>query len=195
MARFMTDKYGVLEMNRAEYLKTGMIVSQSPLSAEFTEAAPCENGMWVDANKANGEVRLISADTQIYGIVYTAEKDFTGWRPALKWHAQVGKKDGKDGDYPRVGILNVGDTFTTNTFNYDFASETVAEQWQELKDAFDDGKNPLYVVPTLEGDNATIKGAPTVTATKPGEGPYAQVVKLYTVPAGTPGIKYVMQRV
>ena len=185
MARFMIDKYGVLEMNRAEYLKQGMIVSQSPLSKEFTEAAPCENGMWVDANKANGEIKLISDDTVVYGIVYTAEKDFTGWRPALKWHAQVGDK--RDPDYPRVGILNVGDTFTTNTFNYDFASETVAEQWQELKDAKEAG--PLYVVPT-KGE-----GAPTVTAEKPAEGPYAQVVKLYTVPAGTPGIKYVMQRV
>ena len=181
MARFMIDKYGVLEMQRAEYLKTGMIVSQSPLSKEFTEAAPCENGMWVDANKANGEIKLVSADTQIYGIVYTTEKDFTGWRPALKHFCQVA------GEYPRVGILNVGDTFTTNTFNYDFASETVAEQWQELKDAFAAG--PLYVKPVVG------EGAPMVTAEKPAEGPYAQVVKLYTVPAGTPGIKYVMQRV
>ena len=181
MARFMIDKYCDLEMQRAEYLKTGMIVSQSPLSKEFTEAAPCENGMWVDANKANGEIKLVSADTQIYGIVYTAEKDFTGLRPPLKYFCQVA------GEYPRVGILNVGDTFTTNTFNYDFASETVAEQWQELKDAFAAG--PLYVKPVVG------EGAPMVTAEKPAEGPYAQVVKLYTVPAGTPGIKYVMQRV
>ena len=181
MARFMIDKYGVLEMQRAEYLKTGMIVSQSPLSKEFTEAAPCENGMWVDANKANGEIKLISAGTQIYGIVYTTEKDFTGLRPALKWHSQVA------GEYPRVGILNVGDTFTTNTFSYEFeATETLA-QWQELKDAFAAG--PLYVKPVVG------EGAPMVTAEKPAEGPYAQVVKLYTVPAGTPGIKYVMQRV
>ena len=181
MARFMIDKYGVLEMQRAEYLKTGMIVSQSPLSKEFTEAAPCENGMWVDANKANGEIKLVSADTQIYGIVYTAEKDFTGLRPPLKYFCQVA------GEYPRVGILNVGDTFTTNTFSYDFDSETVAEQWQELKEAFEAG--PLYVKPVVG------EGAPMVTAEKPAEGPYAQVVKLYTVPAGTPGIKYVMQRV
>lgn len=178
MARFMIDKYGVLEMQRAEYLKTGMIVSQSPLSAEFTEKAPCENGMWVDANKANGEVRLYSKDTEILGIVYTAEKDFTGWRPALKHFCQVA------GEYPRVGILNVGDTFTTNTFSYEFGEEN---QWEELKAAFAEG--PLYVIPTVG------EGAPTVTAEKPAEGPYAQVVKLYTVPAGTPGIKYVMQRV
>ena len=181
MARFMIDKYGVLEMPRAEYLKTGMIVSQSPLSDEFTEAKPCENGMWVDANKANGAVKLISDETEIFGIVYTTEKDFTGWRPALKHFCQVA------GEYPRVGILNVGDTFTTNTFSYDFAAETVAEQWQELKDAFEAG--PLYVKPVVG------EGAPMVTAEKPAEGPYAQVVKLYTVPAGTPGIKYVMQRV
>ena len=181
MARFTIDKYGVLEMQRAEYLKTGMIVSQSPLSEEFTEAAPCENGMWVDANKANGAIKLISDETEIFGIVYTTEKDFTGWRPALKHFCQVG------GDYPRVGILNVGDTFTTNTFSYEFeATETLA-QWQELKDAFAAG--PLYVKPVVG------EGAPMVTAEKPAEGPYAQVVKLYTVPAGTPGIKYVMQRV
>ena len=178
MARFMIDKYGVLEMQRAEYLKTGMIVSQSPLSEEFTEAAPCENGMWVDANKANGAVKLISDETEIFGIVYTTEKDFTGWRPALKHFCQVA------GDYPRVGILNVGDTFTTNTFSYEFGEDN---QWEELKAAFAEG--PLYVVPTVG------EGAPTVTAEKPAEGPYAQVVKLYTVPAGTPGIKYVMQRV
>jgi hypothetical protein len=183
MARFKIDKYGVLEMQRAEYLKTGMIVSQSPLSAEFTEAAPCENGMWVDANKANGEIRLVSDATKMYGIVYTTEKDYTGWRPALKHFRQVA------GEYPRVGLLNVGDTFTTNTFNYEFTTETTAEQWQELKDAFAEGENPLYVIPTVG------EGAPTVTATEPAEGPYAQVVKLYTVPAGTPGIKYVMVRV
>lgn len=193
MARFMIDKHGVLEMNRAEYLKTGMIVSQSRLSEEFTEKAPCENGMWVDASKANlkdgeSEIRLISDETEIFGIVYTAEKDFTGWKPALKHFAQVA------GEYPRVGILNVGDTFTTNTFNYEFSSETLAEQWAELKEAFAEG--PLYVIPTKEEKaSATINGAPTVTGEKPAEGPYAQVVKLYTVPAGTPGIKYVMQRV
>lgn len=181
MARFMIDKYGVLEMNRAAYLKNGLIVSQTPLSDEFTEEAPCENGMWVDANKANQEIKLISDDTQLFGIVYTTEKDYTGLRPALKHFCQVA------GEYPRVGILHEGDTFTTNTFNYDFATETVAEQRQELVDALAAGA--LYVVPTVG------EGAPTVTADKPAEGPYAQVVKIYTVPAGTPGIKYVMMRV
>lgn len=181
MARFKIDNYGALEINRAEFLKQGMIVSQTPLGEDFPADAPCENGMWVDANKANGEIKLCSADTVVYGIVYTAEKDFTGMRPALKHFKQVA------GDYPRVGILNVGDTFTTNVFNYEFESTTAAEQKEELKAALEAGE--LYVVPTAG------EGAPTVTANKPAAGPYAQVVKIYTVPAGTPGIKYAMVRV
>ena len=181
MARFKIDKYGVLEINRAEYLKTGMIVSQTPLGADFAEENSCENGMWVDANKANGEIKKVSSNTKVYGIVYTAEKDFTGWRPALKHFAQ------KEGDYPRVGILNVGDTFTTNTFSYEFISSTANEQFAELQKVLKTGN--LYVIPTVGG------GAPTVTAELPASGPYAQVIKLCTVPAGTPGIKYVMVRV
>ena len=181
MTRFKIDKYGVLEINRAEYLKTGMIVSQTPLGADFAEENSCENGMWVDANKANGEIKKVSSNTKVYGIVYTAEKDFTGWRPALKHFAQ------KEGDYPRVGILNVGDTFTTNTFSYEFISSTANEQFAELQKVLKTGN--LYVIPTVGG------GAPTVTAELPASGPYAQVIKLCTVPAGTPGIKYVMVRV
>lgn len=181
MARFKIDKYGVLEINRAEYLKTGMIVSQTPLGADFAEENSCENGMWVDANKANGEIKKVSSNTKVYGIVYTAEKDFTGWRPALKYFAQ------KKGDYPRIGILNVGDTFTTNTFSYAFSKSTANEQFAELKEAFKGSK--LYVIPTVG------EGAPTVTTELPVSGPYAEVTKLYTVPDGTPGIKYVMVRV
>lgn len=179
MARFKIEKYGVLEINRAEFLKTGMIVSQSPLGADF-EGKKCENGMWVDANKANGEIKLPSAATKTYGIVYTAEKDYTNVS-ALNGFAQT------KGDYPRVGILNVGDTFTTDVFNYEFTGDTTAEQKTELQELVEDA--PLYVVPTV-GD-----GAPTLTASAPAQGPYGQVVKVYTVPAGTPGIKYVMIRV
>ena len=181
MKRFPLEKYATLELNHVEFARTGNLIAQTPLGEEFTVEAPCENGMWVDANKANGEIKLVNDDTAIYGIVYTTEKDFTGWRPALKHFCQVA------GEYPRVGILNVGDTFTTNTFNYEFAGATVAEQWAELKEKFEAGK--LFVVPT-KGE-----GAPTVVAEKPADGPFAEVVKLYTVPAGTPGIKYVMVRV
>ena len=101
--------------------------------------------------------------------------------PALKNFCQVA------GDYPRVGMLHEGDTFTTNVFNYTFSGSTIAEQKAELVQKLTEGA--LYVVPT------TSNGAPTLTTEKPATGAYGQVMKVYTVPAGTPGIKYVMLRV
>lgn len=178
MARFVINKYGVLEINRAEFRKTGMVVSQLPLSNEFTAEAPCENGMWVDANTANGEVKKISVDTKLFGIVYTAEKDYTGYRGGLRNFCQV------EGDYPRVGLMHEGDVFTTNVFSYDsFSGDTAAEQIKEIEALVSAG---LYVEAVV-GD-----GAPKLTASKPAAGLYGQVVKTYTLPDGTPGIKYVM---
>ena len=184
MKRFPLEKYATLELNHVEFARTGNLIAQTPLGEEFTAEAPCENGMWVCADRSKGVVASIEDVNEPIGVVYTAEKEYDMYHYGLKY---FGRKVA--GDYPRVGLLNVGDTFTTNTFNYEFTTETTAEQWQELKDAFAEGENPLYVIPTVG------EGAPTVTATEPAEGPYAQVVKLYTVPAGTPGIKYVMVRV
>lgn len=178
MARFIIDKYGVLEINRATFRKTGAVVSQLPLSDEFTAEAPCENGMWVDANAVNGEIKKVSADTKLLGIVYTAEKDYTGYRGGLRNFCEVA------GDYPRVGLMHEGDVFTTNVFSYDsFSGDTAAEQIGEIAALIEAG---LYVEAVV-GD-----GAPKVTATKPSAGLYGQVIKAYTLPDGTPGIKYVM---
>lgn len=174
MAKFPLSKYASLEMNRAGYLKTGLIRSQTPLSDEFTAEAPCENGMWVDANIANGEIKLPSADTELYGIVYTTEKEWGRYVYGLKEHFDVA------GAYPRVGIFSAGDIFTTNCFDMgDFDDVAAFEAAMKAL-----ATTPLYVVPQ-EGD-----GRPKVTATKPDSGAYGQVVKYTTVPNGERAIKY-----
>ena len=123
MAKFPLSKYASLEMNRAAYLKNGLVRSQTPLSDEFTAAAPCENGMWVDANIANQEIKLPTADTVQYGIVYTTEKEWGRYVYGLKEHFDVA------GAYPRVGILHSGDIFTTNCFDMgDFADLKAFEE-------------------------------------------------------------------
>ena len=76
MNRFKVAKYASLEMNFAEYLATGNIVSQIPLGEEFTENAPCENGMWVCANRAQKAIAAPAAVTDMIAIVYTAEKEY-----------------------------------------------------------------------------------------------------------------------
>ena len=178
MKRFPLEQYATLELNQVAFPKTGMVVSQTPLGSEFTKDAPCENGMWVLADKSKGTIGSIAnvADTPV-GIVYTAEKEYDMYHYGLK---TFGRKIA--GDYPRVGILGLGDTVTTNCLQYDdteFATEAALyatlEAWEST---------PVYVVPVAGSP------VPKLTATKPAENIYGKVTKFYTVPNGEKGVKY-----
>lgn len=170
--------YASLELNQVAFPKTGMVVSQTPLGTAFTKANPCENGMWVVADKAAGAINAPAAATDSpIGIVYTTEKEYDREHYGLQ---RFGRKIA--GDYPRVGIFGLGDTVTTNCLQYndsEFATE------QDLWDALDDiATTPLYV--------GIVAGSPVpqLTATKPQAGVYAKVTKFYTVPNGGKGVKY-----
>lgn len=170
--------YASLELNQVAFPKTGMVVSQTPLGAVFTKAAPCENGMWVVADKAAGAINPPAAATDSpIGIVYTTEKEYDIMHYGLQ---RFGRKIA--GDYPRVGIFGLGDTVTTNCLQYDeseFADEDAL--WEALE-AIDE--TPLYV--SIEAGSPV----PKLSATKPNAGIYAKVVKFYTVPNGGKGVKY-----
>jgi len=187
-ARFPVEQYASLELNQVAFPKTGMVVSQTPLGAAFTENAPCENGMWVVADKAAGVIAAPAAVTdKPIGIVYTAEKEYDYAHVGLK---TFGRKIA--GDYPRVGILGIGDTVTTNCLQYDdseFKAVTTGDNQKTSDEALFDAlkaidTTPLYVVPVAGS------AIPKITATKPNSGIYAKVVKFYTVPNGEPGVKY-----
>lgn len=189
--RFPVEQYASLELNQVAFPKTGMVVSQVPLGAAFTKDAPCENGMWVVADKAVGAINAPAAATdKPIGIVYTTEKEYDMLHYGLK---TFGRKIA--GDYPRVGIFGVGDTVTTNCFQYDDSEfEAVATQGSEktalevLEEALTAdlslAANALYVVPVAGS------AVPKLTATKPNSGIYGKVVKYYTVPNGEKAIKY-----
>jgi len=176
--------YATLELNQVAFPKTGMVVSQTPLSQDFTLSAPCENGMWVVGDKAAGVIAAPAAATdKPIGIVYTTEKEYDIFHYGLQ---TFGRKIA--GDYPRVGLLGVGDTVTTNCLQYDesdFANE--AALFAAL-DAID--TTPLYVVPGVAATTNVEKAVPQIVKTKPQSGIYAKVVKFYTVPNGEPGVKY-----
>lgn len=176
MAKFPVEKYASLEMNRAAYLKNGEVVSQLPLASAFTAAAPCENGMWVDADKAHGEIKLPVATTVVYGIVYTTEKEYNDGIGGLKNFKQIA------GQYPRVGIMHKGDTFTTNCAQYDTSEFDDMDALEEALAAI--ATTPLYVAPVANS------GRPKITATKPSSGFYGTVIKEFTMPNGEPAIKY-----
>ena len=176
--------YATLELNQVAFPKTGMVVSQTPLSDDFTLTAPCENGMWVVGDKAAGVIKAPAAATdKPIGIVYTTEKEYDVFHYGLQ---TFGRKIA--GDYPRVGLLGIGDTVTTNCLQYnesEFANDEAL--FAALKDI---ATTPLYVIPGVAGATAVEKAVPQITASKPGSGIYAKVVKFYTVPNGEPGVKY-----
>ena len=178
MTRFPLEQFASLELNQVAFPKTGMVVSQTPLGAEFTAQAPCENGMWVLADKSKGTIDSAAAVTdKPIGIVYTAEKEYDMNHYGLK---TFGRKI--EGDYPRVGILGLGDTVTTNCLQYDTQEfATVAALETALNAA---ATTPVYV--------AIVAGSPVpkLTKTKPGSGIYGKVTKYYTVPNGEKGVKY-----
>lgn len=180
MTRFPVEEYASLELNQVAFPKTGMVVSQTPLGSAFTEQAPCENGMWVVADKAAGAINPPAAVTdKPIGIVYTTEKEYDIFHYGLK---TFGRK--VEGDYPRVGIFGLGDTVTTNCLQYDEGTyATFADLEAALKTAAAGGA-AMYVIPTA-GD-----GVPTLTASKGSATTYGKVVKYYTVPNGEKGVKY-----
>lgn len=188
MKRFPCEQYASLELNQVAFPQTGMVVSQTPLGAAFTKDAPCENGMWVVADKSVGTINAPAAVTdKPIGIVYTAEKEYDLFHYGLK---TFGRKVA--GDYPRVGILGVGDTVTTNCLQYDDSefkasgsgdsAVTSDEALFAALEAF--ATTPVYVVPVAGSP------VPKLTATKPTSGIYGKVTKFYTVPNGERGVKY-----
>ena len=193
--RFPLEKYASLELNQVAFPKTGMVVSQTPLGPAFTEQAPCENGMWVVADKAAGVIAAPAAATdKPIGIVYTTEKEYDIMHYGLK---TFGRKIA--GDYPRVGILGVGDTVTTNCLQYDDSvfqavttsgsEKTSAEVLDAYLSALDD-TNKAYVI--ISAKNGAKAGVPEIVKTLPNgyTGIYGRIVKYYTVPNGEKGVKY-----
>lgn len=182
MNRFPLEQYATLELNQVAFSKTGMVVSQTPLGDAFTKDAPCENGMWVVADKAAGAINAPAAVTdKLIGIVYTTEKEYDIFHYGLK---TFGRKIA--GDYPRVGILGVGDTVTTNCLQYDTTNFADDEALDTALKALD--TTPLYV-----GIHAG-SAVPEILKAAPVNGIYAKIVKYYTVPNGEKGVKYQIVR-
>ena len=190
--------YASLELNQVAFPKTGMVVSQTPLGDAFTKANPCENGMWVVADKAAGAINPPAAATDSpIGIVYTTEKEYDIMHYGLQ---RFGRK--VKGDYPRVGILGLGDTVTTNCLQYDdtvFPAVTTGSNQMTAEQALlaelkkDLTANPLYVCIKAPDQNAPItteQAIPQIVKTAPQSGTYGRIVKFYTIPNGGIGVKY-----
>ena len=177
MVRFPLEQYASLELNQVAFPKTGMVVSQTPLGNYFDADHPCENGMWVSADKAKYVIQPAASGETPIGIVYTAETEYDMYHYGLK---TFGRKH--TGDYPRVGIFGLGDTVTTNCLQYNEGTYATFADLEAVLNACE--TTPVYVVPVANDP------VPELTTSKPGSGVYGKVTKYYTVPNGEKGVKY-----
>lgn len=186
MARFTITNYGVIELNHVSWPETARVFGQLPLDSTDFATTPAENGMWLAYDMAGGSVRFADAVTEPVGVLYMGEKEYNQFEPGLNNYRLY-----RGEFYPRIGMPQVGDTYTTNTFSYTAGSGTgefannaavVTALGGNLASA------PLYLIPS------TTEGAPRLTnaaglAAATGVATVAKVVKYYTLPNGDPAIK------
>lgn len=146
--RLAKNGYGQLELNQVAFRRDGRIEAQCALDATDFASAPAENGMILCVDNVSRTIKLpTSANIALYPLAlnYSAEH--------LYDERALGLKDFKlgidDGFYPRLGYLDIGDKFTTNTVCYDtsdFADDDA------LKTAYAAvSTTPLYAVPYQDG--------------------------------------------
>ena len=184
------DGYAVLELNRVSFPITGRVVADLPLSADFTNATPAENGMILAVDYAKGEVDLPTGatDARVLALHFSPEKEYdpnlSGLNKfkltARQTNAYQGSAQGFD---PRLGILSVGEKFTTNCISYDTADYATEAAVVAALEAC--GTTPVYGTASADGRILldTAIGSATVAV---------QAVKTTTLPNGDFGVQFVV---
>lgn len=178
LQRLTIDGYGQIELNNVTFTRDGRIEAQCALAdADFV----AENGMLLAVDVANMVVKAPTAsETLPIAVHYSTEKIYNQFTPGLKNF----KLTQKDGYYPRMGYLTIGDVFTTNCICYDTTDFT---DDSKLKEA-------LAAVKTtaLYGGISTT-GAIKIGKTKPTVGPVLKVAKATTMPDGQFAVEFQVQ--
>lgn len=182
LTRYSTDKYASLEVNLARFRHAGPVISQTKLADAFTSNSPCENGMWLDTDIHTGKIGAAAVTTGTYGIVYTSEDEYDNQKTGLKNFCQVA------GDYPRVGVMDVGDVYTTNCFQYnttEYANEATLNAI-----LVNCATTAIYVYPVANSAVPQVSSNASLIAT----GLRGTVNALTTMPNGEKAIKYQITR-
>jgi len=183
LIRLGIENYGVLELNKVAALKTGQIESQTLLSGrDFTSAAPAENGMGVVVDKVAGEVKLPTATSGPIYLVATVEARYNQFKQGLNTFNHYG-----DDEAPKLPLLNMGDTFTTNTVCFDIgsATEEFADEAAAKTALAAYADTAVYAIPSANGSWQITQDGTAVAAASA----LLKVIKVYTLPDGNYGLK------
>ena len=188
--RITIDGYAQVELNRVSFPITGRVIADLPLNSSFNVAAPAENGMILAVDYATGEVKLPTGPSgdAIYALHYSPEKEYDPNLAGLNQFKLLASATNtyqfsKQGFNPRLGILSVGERFTTNCLCYNtgvFANNALA-----LEALANCATTPVYGVPNALGaiEVTTTLGTPTVGL---------QAIEKTTMANGDIGVKFVV---
>lgn len=175
--RFTIDGYGQIELNQVAFRRDGRIEAQCQLDATDFATAVAENGMLLAVDRTNRTIKFPDDNGILpIGLNYTSEHMYDERKPGLKNYFT------KRGEIlPRIGLLAVGDKWTSNCLSYDsieFATDAA------LKTAL-----AAYKTTVIYGGMNTTDGTIKISNTKPTDGPVLLVVDgNTTMPDGTFGI-------
>lgn len=177
LQRLKIDGYGQIELNNVVFRRDGRIEAQCKLDATDFSEVPAENGMILAINNAKRTIELPKEDNELpLGLNYTTEH-FYNTTDALKDF----KLNATDDFLPRLGIITVGEKFTTNCITYDtsdYSDDTT------LKAAIE-----KTATARVYGTYCT-NGAIKVTKTKPANGCVLIVTKAPGMPDGQYGVQF-----
>ena len=178
LQRFTIDGFGQIEPNNVTFTRDGRVEAQCALASEDFVA---ENGMLLAVDVANMTVKAPGAsETLPIALHYSTEKNYNQFTPGLK-NFRLTKKDGY---YPRMGYLTIGEVFTTNCLCYDITDFTNDAALKTAVAAA--GTTALY------GGISTL-GAIKIGKTKPTVGPVLKVAKATTMPDGQYAVEFQVQ--
>lgn len=178
LQRLTIDGYGQLEINFFTAPRDGQIEAQCKLNETDFADMPAEVGMLLAVDNINRRVKLpVAGEPYPIAINYSTEHMYDERNDALKNFRQT-----LNDFLPRMGYLNVGDKFHTNTVCYD--TDEFADD-EALKAALK--KDARLATPIFGGISEI--GAIKLSATQPTEGPVFMVIEDATMPDGQYGVK------
>lgn len=183
--------YGQLELNLVAFPRTGRVVAQYKAGNTFIGASreediPVENGMLLKVDGVNRCVDMAApAVGNIYALNYSTEHMYDERTYRLADY----KLNPVDDFYPRLGYLDIGDKFTTNTVCIQAEVEEGASKKDKAAAAKEAIETAMKAGVVFGGAGADGYIKLNTTADEFIAGPLLRVVELYTMPDGQPAVK------
>ena len=182
-SKYTINGYGVIDMTHVASRKTGQIEAQLPLNSTDFLTVPAENGMLLKVNRADGSVDLPGlSDGGLY-LHASEEKNYTVDALGLSNFSMLYQAK----LYPRMYLLQPGDTFITNCVAYNTTSYADADAVDTAVALY--ATTDVLGIPSITGQIALAKVADIGTPKC-----LLRVIDVTTLPNGLWALEFEVQK-